>query len=337
LVHPVPPLGLPASAASDPRALAASESVRLFAERAALVDPGFAVDAGNAAPVADICRSLDGIPLAIELAAARVRVLAPGEIRTRLSDRFRLLAGRGGLVRHQTLRATIQWSYDLLAEPEKRMLRSLSIFGGGWTLGSATAVCMEHGDEFEVLDLLTLLVDKSLVSVDRSRDAHTRYRFLETVRHYAAEKLGETQEALPLRLRHVAYFLALAETAERKLGGHEQSRWLTELEEEHENLLRAFATCGEVKDGAENGLRLAGSISRFWSARGHFGVGRHTLEEALHRPGASAPTRARATALVRAAGLALYQGDYAAARPLVEQSLAIYRELGDRKGVARSL
>ncbi|HYM81752.1 MAG TPA: protein kinase [Candidatus Limnocylindria bacterium] len=338
-LHVVPSLAVPpAVRGASAETVARAEAVVLFVERARLAVPDFELD-GNAEAVADICRRLDGIPLAIELAAARVRILDVPEIRAKLDDRFRLLTGgsKTALPRHQTLRAAIQWSVDHLAEPEQQFLRSLAAFAGGWTLSTATAVCMEEGDEFTVLDLLTRLVDKSLVVVERRNGGAARYRFLETVHQFALEQLDAAGEGVAVRGRHLAYFLAVAETAERKLVGPDQGRWFADLEVEHENLLAAFAWCAQVEGGVDMGLRLSGSIARFWSAHGHLETGRRTLDEALRRDGARTPSQARATALVRAGGLAIYQCDYASARPLVEESLATYRALGDRKGVARSL
>jgi predicted ATPase len=338
-LHVVPSMHVPSGSEADPAAIARSEAVRLFVERAKLAQPAFELGKDIAGAVAEICRRLDGIPLAIELAAARVRVLAVPEIRNRLDDRFRLLTGgsKTALPRHQTLRAAIQWSVDQLADPERELLRRLSVFGGGWTLGTATAVCMEGGDEFEVLDLLSRLVDKSLVVVDRRGAESSRYRFLETVRQYALELLDQSGEGADMRGRHLHYFLARALAASPHLVGPDQVQWFDELEQELENLLGAFAWCASVEGGVEMGLNLAGSIWRFWPARGYLGTGRRMYEEVLRRDTAAAPTPARALVLVRAGGLAEEQGDYADARPLLEEALAIYRTLGDRQGEARSL
>jgi non-specific serine/threonine protein kinase len=337
-VHALSTLRVPAGPQErTAAAVGGIEAVQLFLERARQVQPGFALVDENAPVVAEICQRLDGIPLAIELAAARVRMLSVEEIRTKLADRFRLLTGgsRTAGARHQTLRATIQWSYDQLVDAEKDFYRSLAVFRGGWSLGTAAAVCMEQGDEFEVLDLLTRLVDKSLVMVERAGNT-SRYRFLETVHQYAAERLGEADDRDAVRERHMTYFLALAETAEKRLGGPDQKEWLESLEVEHANLLGAFDGCPATPEGIARGLRFATSLSRFWSVHGHFRVGRRTLEEALRRDTVAAPTVLRAVALVRAGGLALYEGDHAAARPRYEEALAISRELGDQPGIARS-
>ena len=335
----VPQLAVPEPGANDPEAALAVESVRLFTERATAARPGFALDAASAPIVAEICRRLDGIPLALELAAARVRVLSVEQIRAKLDDRFRLLTGgsRVALPRQQTLLATLQWSYDQLLPAEQRLLEDLAVFAGGWILTTAAAVCEAHGDEFEVLDLLTRLVEKSLVVVGRGEAGEPRYRFLETVRQYALERLGAGDAAVAVRNRHLDVFLTLAEESERHLLGPNQGEWLERLALEQENLLGALAWCGTLADGAERGLRLASAVWRFWSARGQGELGRRALEEALRRDSGTASRAVRAKALVRLGGLALYQNDYAAARPRIEESLALCREIGDRKGVARAL
>ncbi len=339
LLQAVPSLGLPPRGASQASALAASEAVRLFVERAGAVQAGFALDDANAAAVAEICRRLDGIPLALELAAARVRVLSVEQIRARLDDRFRLLTGgaRTALPRHQTLHAALQWSWDQLHDTERDLLRTLAVFSGGWTFDAVSAVTPAEDDEFEVLDLLAHLVDKSLVVVDRDERGDVRYRFLESVRQFALDQLDASGDGDALRERHLRHFLALAETSEKHLTGPRQHEWFQRLEAEQENLLQALAWTAHVPDGATLALRLAGSVWRFWSARGHYELGRRAMEDALARPGADAPTAERARALVRSAGLALYQGDGDVAQPRIEESLAIYRALGDRKGVARAL
>ena len=338
-VYAVPTLSLPDPGTQTTATIAASEAVRLFAERAAAVRPGFEICEDNAAIVADVCRRLDGIPLAIELAAARVKILEVGQILEKLNDRFRLLTGgsRTALPRQQTLRATLQWSYDQLHVEERAMMRALSVFAGGWTLGSATAICMESGDEFEVLDLLARLADKSLVVVDRGGGASARYRFLETVRDYAREQLKAADEEPPLRERHLRYFLALAETAEKQLTGPKQAEWFATLETEHDNLLASMRWCAYAPDGAQAALRLAGAVSRFWSVRGHYEIARRALLQALDLGDPEAANEPRATALVRAAQFALAQGDRDAAKPLLERAADIYRTLDDARGVARAL
>ena len=340
VVVAVAPLSLPdAGGTADPGVLAANESVRLFVERAAAASPAFALDARNAGAVAEICRRLDGIPLAIELAAARVRMLSADEILARLGDRFKLLtaSGRGAPGRHQTLRATIQWSADHLSDDERELFVSLGVFVGAWSLESAVAVAGADRDEFEVLDALTRLADRSLVVVTPAADSETRYRYLETVRHFALELLAGTGEEEAVRDRHLEYFLGIAEESQARLAGADQKRWLARLDVEHSDLLAGHAWCGGDVGRAVPGLRLVGAMWGYWSARGHYAVAGRTLLEALARPGARVRAAARAAALVRAGAYALSQADYDAARPLVEESLSISRELGDRQGVARCL
>jgi predicted ATPase/serine/threonine protein kinase len=340
VVVAVAPLALPAEGAgADPGVLAANEAVRLFVERAVAASPAFTLGAGNAEPVAEICRRLDGIPLAIELAAARVRMLSLAEIRARLGDRFKLLTagGRGAPGRHQTLRATLQWSFDHLSDDERELFVRLGVFVGAWSLESAVAVAGPDRDEFEVLDALTRLVDRSLAVVTPVAAGETRYRFLETVRHFALERLEETGAEEATRDRHLEYFLRVAEESQSALAGPDQKRWLSRLDVEHSDLLAAHAWCGGADGRAVRGLRLVGALWGYWSARGRYGLARRSLGEALDRPGAGVRDAPRAAALVRMTNFALYEGDYDSAWPPVAESLSISRELGDRQGVARCL
>ena len=339
VVVAVAPLGLPGDdAAPDPARLAGSESVRLFVERAGAAKPGFALEQSNAGAIAEICRRLDGIPLAIELAAARVRMLSLDEIRNRLGDRFKLLTagGRGAPGRHQTLRATLEWSADHLSDDERVLFARLGVFEGAWSLESAVAVAGAGWDEFEVLDALTRLVDRSLVLVTPPVAGETRYRYLETVRHFALERLA-TGEEPALRDRHLDHFFAVAEESQTRLAGAEKRHWLDRLDVEHSDLLAAHAWCGADDSQAVKGLRLVAALWGYWSVRGHYAVAGRTLLEALARPGAQARVDARAIALVRAGAYALSRADHDAAFPLIQESLSISRELGDRQGVARSL
>ncbi len=337
----VPSLSLPdARAEPTPEALGACESVELFVERARAAQPSFELSASNAAAVADVCRQLDGIPLAIELAAARVRVLAPDEISRRLADSFRLLTGgsRTALPRQQTLRATIDWSYRLLSESEKTVLLRLSVFNAGWALEAAEKVCSDEPlDEACILDLLAALVDKSLAIYEPHAAGGGRYRLLETVRQYAREELAKSADAARARHRHLDFFLEQAEQAEPRLRGPDQARWLERLESDHENLLAALDWCDAAPDGAQKGLRLAASLWRFWEIHGHQAVGTEAFDRALRRTGAEAPTPARAGALNGAGLMANMRGDYEVARASLEQALAIRRQLGDERGVAGSL
>ncbi|MBI3661212.1 tetratricopeptide repeat protein, partial [Candidatus Acetothermia bacterium] len=336
--YPVPTLPSP-----NPQQLPSLESfaqfeaVRLFVDRATAVVPSFKVTDQNAPAVAQICHRLDGLPLAIELAAARVKMMAVEKISERLDDRFRLLTGgsRTALPRQQTLQALIDWSYDLLSEPERALWRRLSIFAGGWTLEAAETVCVgESIAEYDVLDLLTQLVDKSLVVMEEKAD-EGRYRLLETVRHYGYDKLVKAEEVELARNHHLDFFLKFAEEAESKLQGVEQKAWLNKLETEHDNLRAALAWSLEANEKVERGLQLTGVLWRFWEVRGHFTEGRRWLEEALTKT--PVRTTARASALNGAGNLAFDQGDYAAARSLYQESLTIKRELGDKRGIAASL
>ncbi len=335
----VPSLPLPdAQGPQTPDAIAASSAVRLFLERAAAVKPDFGLTAHNAIAVASVCRRLDGLPLAIELAAARVRTLPMEQIEARLDSRFRLLTGgsRTALPRQQTLRALIDWSYDLLQEPEKELFCRLSIFSGGWTLASAEKVCQSEGlDSWEVLDLLTSLVDKSLALYEEA-EATSRYRFLETVRQYAHDRLLERGNAAEWRDRHLEHFLALAEAAAPQMTGADQQTWLARLEAEHGNLRAALEWSEDDPARSALGLRLSGALQTFWMTHGHFFEGRERMARALARDsGGDLPARARA--LNGAANLAFAQADYVAARALHEESLAIRRTLGDQTGIATSL
>jgi predicted ATPase/DNA-binding SARP family transcriptional activator len=319
------------------------EAVCLFAERAAAALPSFRLTEQNAAAVVQVCRRLDGIPLAIELAAARVKVLTAAQIAERLDDCFRLLTtgSRTALPRHQTLRAAIDWSYDLLSDQERMLFYRLSVFAGGWTLEAVEAVCAGAGVEQEdILDLLSRLVDKSLV-IMQEHGAKARYRLLETVRQYASEKVTEAGEAEQLHNRHVAFFLALAEKGESKLQSAEQGVWLHRLEAEYDNLQSALHRVIE-RGEAELALRLSGALWRFWYARGHLDQGRTWLESALAVTGADNDSRtvsasAQAAALNGAGGLAYAQGDYQNAKRFYEASLALRQELEDRRGITVAL
>jgi predicted ATPase/transcriptional regulator with XRE-family HTH domain len=314
------------------------EAVRLFADRGAAVLPGFAVTEASGPAVAEICARLDGIPLAIELAAARIRALPLEQLRSRLDDRFRVLTGgsRLALPRHRTLRATIDWSYGLLTEAERDLLRRLAVFAGGWTLEAAEAVCSGDGvAEDEVLDLLARLVDKSLVILEFPGD-RGRYRMLETLRQYGVELLEGRGKLFAWRQRHADFFLALAEEAEPKLYGPEQDVWLARLEAEHGNLRAALEWLAAEGKSAE-GLRLAGALWRFWDVRGHWAEAQTWLGEMLRLADPGADRAARAKALMGAGGCAYYQRDYPAAMAQWEESLQLCRELGDRQTAARVL
>ncbi len=339
----VPALSLPdQTRVHTPESVVTAESAQLFVDRALLVRPDFQVTPAGARALASLCGQLDGQPLAIELAAARVRSLTVEEIDSRLGQRFSLLTGgpRTAAHRHQTLRALIDWSYELLTEPERLLLQRLSVFAGGWTLEAAEHVCADDRVPLlEVLDLLTSLSDKSLV-VGESASGHFRYRLLETVRQYARDRLQGAAQTAPWQRRHRTHFLAVAEGAEQAFTGTDQQVWLDRLETEHGNLRAALE--GSVDAGkdpgedAASGLQLAGALLRFWSVRGYLAEGRGWLARLL-AAATDAPGPVRAKALNAAGTLALEQGDYAASMALHRQSLAISQDLGDTRGITRSL
>jgi predicted ATPase/transcriptional regulator with XRE-family HTH domain len=334
MTYHVPPLSFPPLRANV-HSLHEYESVRLFVDRAAAALPGFSVTTDNASAITQICHQLQGIPLAIELAAARARVLRVEEVAARLTDAFRLLTGgsRTALPRQQTLRATIDWSYNLLSEAERVILRRLSVFAGGWALDAAEEV---GGDHFDVLDALVQLVNKSLVIVERKQGKATRYYLLETVRQYAHEKLIQADEANPIRDRHLAYCLKLAEQAERELTGPSQVAWMNRLEVELDNLRAALEW--SLESNVEAGLRLASALVGFWEAYGYISDGDASLSQLLkQQPEVSRRTLAHAKAICAQCLLASYRGDFARAHVLGEEALALHRELGDRRGEAFSL
>jgi predicted ATPase/class 3 adenylate cyclase len=346
-VYRVPSLSLPPTEAETADELAASDAVRLFAERARLHDPGFTLDPGSAPLVATICRRLDGIPLALELAAARLSSMSLPQVAERLDQRFRLLTGgsRNAMPRQQTLQSTVDWSFGLLTARERDTLTRLSAFASGFDLEAAEAVCATTAgdvlDGFGLLDVIGSLVDKSLVLAERSRDS-VRYRLLETIRQYSAQELvraaGE-DEVLRVRERHADYFLALAESAGPALLGHGQARWLRRLDAEWENLRAAF-THLEAAGRAVDVLRLGVPLERFAFTRGHAEV-LTALRNALRQPGVGLSsllvdalvTTSRLTALF----LRRDVGELAFAKHLSEQALALARELGNIRLEARAL
>ena len=334
----VPPLAVPdAGDTMPPTALADCDSVRLFADRAAAMQPAFEVNEHNAAAVASICHRLDGIPLALELAAARVRSLPVEKIAERLTDRFRVLTGgsRTALPRQQTLRACIDWSYNLLADAERTLLRRLSVFAGGFSLEAAEAAGagapIREGD---VLDVLAQLVDKSLVELDAEGQ---RYRLLETVRQYAHELLEAALEADDARTRHLRFFAGLSDEAGTQLHGPGQKAWLARMDVERENVLAAHAWCGSAPGGGELGLRLAFGVHLYWMRRGILRLGYRTTVEALERPGAEGRTVHRCRALYAAANLGAAMARHADALGYVTESLRIARELGNKDRIAAAL
>ena len=328
---------------ATPHSLSQYEAVHLFIDRACFHKPDFAVTNANAPALAQLCHHLDGIPLAIELAAARVRSLPVEEINTGLDNRFRLLTGgdRAALPRQQTLQALIDWSYDLLTASEKLLLCRLCVFMGGWTLpaaeqvGAGQSTTGETIEDREVFDLLTGLADKSLVLTEE-QGGSARYRMLETVRQYGRDRLVESEGSEAARARHRDCFLALAEAAEPKLLGAEQAEWLNRLEAEHENLRAALDWSLGEKNAVE-ALKLCGALWRYWSNRGYLSEGREYCERASETAGGEETTKERAKALNGAGVLASEQGDYGSACVYHEESLAIRREIGDRGDIAYSL
>ncbi len=334
--YPVPPLTLPDPARLPPvEMLERYEAVRLFAERARAVKPGFVLD-GDAPAVAEICVRLDGFPLAIELAAARTRLLPPKAMLKRLGDRLKFLTGgaRDLPGRQQTLRGAIDWSHELLGEEDRRLFRRMSVFSGGRTLDALEAVCNVEGD-FNVYSGVESLLEKSLLRQEEGQGDEPRFVMLETVHEYAREKLEESGEAEGTRKLHAAYFLALAEEAESELVGPDQVGWMDRLEAEHDNMRTALSWCMEAGE-AESALRMAGALGWFWNVRGHFSEGRRWCEEALTRDGGSANS-VRAKALQGSRNLASNQADCEKAEQRLEESLAVFRKSGATKGLARSL
>ena len=329
---PVGGLAVPPPGDTSLAAVAGSDSVRLLVERAAAVHPGFALTEATAGALAQICQRLDGLPLAIELAAAAVPALGVERIAARLDDRFRLLThgSRTAAPRHQTLRAVVDWSYDLLDAPAARLFDQLGVFVGGFTLEAAEAVCATGGDP-PVAGSLAALVDKSLVTVD-SASSTPRYRLLETLRAYALER---ADPAADLRDRHAAYTLAVVTSARRALRGDQQPMWLRRLEAEHGNI-RAALEWSISHGDAGTAVRLAGSLYPLWDRHGHYREGRAWLARALDLA-ADLPPVVRARALDGAAGLAAIQGDLPAAAAAAEESARLSREAGDAAGAARAL
>jgi non-specific serine/threonine protein kinase len=321
----VPPLSVPGSAdAPHAEELEAYESVRLFAQRARGRDPSFALGSRNAGPVAEICRTLEGVPLALELAAARVGTLSLEHISRRLEGSLELLTGgaRTAAGRQRTLRGALDWSHELLSDEERLVFGRLSAFAGGWTLEASEHVASGDGvQRGEVLDLLSALVEKSLVVAAPSAQEGLRYRLLEPVRQYALERLEEGGEARATRYRHASFFLALAEDADPALEGPEQPGWLDRLDEEHDNIRAALSWLLEQEEGAEMALRMCAVVGEYWYLRGHLEEGRMWLEGALAKPGR--PSSARARALQKVAWLAILQGDLDRAQGASEEGLGL--------------
>ncbi len=343
---PVPPLGLP-----DPHHLPSVGGLpgypagALFVECAQAVDPAFALTEENAADVAAICIGLDGMPLAIELAAARTQDLALPALRHALSSHLQLLTGgaRDLPARQQTMRGAIAWSYDLLADHEQRLFRALGVFVGGFTSDVLDGISADWpAAPLSALDTLLSLTDKYLVQEDRPTTPRGPVRFglLEAMREYALEQLAKHGETAEIRRRHAAYYLALAEQTEPYLHGPQQARWLDRLESEHDNLRAAlgWALEGEPQEQAQEiALRLAGALGRFWLIRGHLSEGRDWLVRALTQGTPSRAISPRAKALRGVGDLVWRQGSQAEATKLLREAVAVYKQLGDRVGMAHAL
>jgi non-specific serine/threonine protein kinase len=328
----VPCLSLPEGGVDEPiERLKRSEAVRLFVERAARVQPTFGLTFENSSPVVQICQRLDGMPLAIELAAARVKLLNVGHIAERLDDRFNLLTSgsRSALPRHQTLRATMDWSYDLLAGNTRVLYRRLSVFSGGFTQDAAQAVCSDDVFEgVEVLGELSRLVDRSIVEVIQAGDGE-RYRMLETIRQYARERLKESGEERQVRDRHLRYYMDWTEAVEPRLRGPGQIAWWDRIETEHDNIRAALDWSLDGGD-KQLGLRLAGAAFWFWKPRSYWKEGLKWLKETLAVDPQGRSSQARAKALVVAGNMAMEMYTADPVDDWYEQSLKIWRDMGNK-------
>jgi predicted ATPase len=337
--YSVPPLPVP-EARIGSEAIAANPCVKLFAERASAVRPDFRLTDQNLPIVAEICRRVDGLPLAVELAAARIRILSPAELLGRLESRLSTLTGgaRDLPERQRTLRATIDWSHELLEPEERRLFARLSVFAGGWSREAAEAICASDLS-IDVLDGLESLLDKSLVRREDMPDDQLRFDMLETIREYAKERLEEDGDAVRVRRLHASYYRNLAEAAEPDLTGPESGRWIEILTRETPNLRMALQWAldsGETSD-LEEGLFTAGALWRYWQLTGSLREAAEWLDRLLAHPASAAPTAARAKALRGDGGIEYWRNDMAKSRQLYEQSVAIYRGLDDKAGLAAAL
>jgi predicted ATPase/class 3 adenylate cyclase/TolA-binding protein len=332
----LPSLSVPLSSEEyTPEKIMLYDSVRLFIERAMSVNPNFRLNRNNAPALAEICSRLDGIPLAIELAAARIKVLSVEKIHERLGDRFNLLSAgkRTALPRQQTLRALIDWSYDLLSEKEKKLWSRLSVFNGGWDLESAEDICSDESiAKGEILDLMSQLAEKSIIIYDEENE---RYRILESIKQYGEEKLIESKETDTVFSRHLQYYTDLSVTAAPQLTGNEAILWLEKLETSHSNIQSAIEWSIEKGD-KESGIRLAGVTGKFWDMRGHYSAGRYLLESTLNNvKGINKSVIGQA--LYWSGTLAVVLGDNDKAQNIFEEYLTLSREESDKNGIAKSL
>lgn len=331
-------LGVPAREATTVAELRQSEAAELLIDRAESMDPGFVITPEIVPALTQICRRLDGIPFALELAAARVRAMSIPTIAQRLDQRFRLLTTgpRSEMPHHQTLRALIDWSYEQLDPSQQAVLRYVSTFKGGWTLEAAEVACSAAGiEDWDVIDLLSQLVDKSLVETDREgkRAGVVRYSLLETVREYAGELLQADPHRVAVEAAHRDHYISLGEAADEELSGPNQEQWTGTVEAELDNIRSALDRCRAERDPEEKGLQLIGALTPFWHLRGYWTEGRRRCEEFLAF-GADSRSTTRARALRCAGQLAAAQGEYERARSWLEEGLLLYRELDDASGVA---
>src|SRR6266498_5834469 len=339
-MYPVPPLALPAlTQLPSVESLSQYTAVQLFIQRAQAVKPDFRITKDTAPAVVEICYRLDGLPLAIELAAARIKLLPPRAMLARLENRLEFLTGgaRDLPARQQTLRGAIAWSYELLNEDEQRLFRQMSVFVGGCTIDAMEAVAEDSLTRVPTLDQFGSLLDKSLLREVEGISDEPRFVMLELLREFGLEQLQASGEQETIRQRHANFFLALAEQAETKLERAEQVEWINRIEDDHDNLRAALEWSKRAESAGEICLRLAGALGLFWEARGYFSEGRERLSAVLSIDAAQERTAARAKLLARAAELAYRQSDYSATVELAEESLSIYREVGDKQGTASVL
>jgi len=334
---PVPPLACPnPKSAASLEALSQYSAIALFVQRAAAVKPDFKLTDENASAIIEICARLDGLPLAIELAAARIKLLSPTAMCARLESRLQLLTGgaRDLPARQQTLRQAIDWSYDLLSGPEQKLFRRLSVFAGGCTLEAVESVCDTRRDlEIDVLDGMSSMVDKSLLRQIDQPDGEPRFVMLETLREYGLEKLAASDDEPLTRRAHAAYCLVLAEEAAAQEGGAQTSEWQRRFDVEHDNFRAALEWLTANRE-IEWGFRLGAALFHFWESHDHFAEGRDYLQKLLKLEPAASPTSLRSRVLFAAGILASEQGDLVDGARLIQESLTISRQLDDRRGVA---
>lgn len=340
----VPPLDAPLTQSESGASLDAarsSEAVALFVDRAQLAQLGFSVTEENVDAVLGICRRLEGLPLALELAASRIRALTPAQILLRLEDRFRFLTGgtRAQLPHHRTLWASIDWSHEQLEETERALLRRLSVFVGGWSLHAAERACAGPGiEEWEILDAMTRLIDKSMVEIDFTREASTpRYRMLESIREYASTKLEDSGEMRAVRSRFLEYFEAFSKEGAAAMGGPGAPEWLVKTDLDYGNLREAIRLSLHDDESFRYGLATASSLLRYWIRRSHWAEGRSFLAQVLDHPRSTAFPPLRAAALNSAGALAYTAGDYVGSAPLLVEAAQMFEEQGDRLSLGRAL